>query len=468
MGGYRLRLADWEGRTPSNGTAKVMPWGSGVAYGQSSLLTADPIALSSFEFEWIYDDTAPGSSSEGAKTALRYLFGDSIADAWSDLPAVGSQSISANRDLDVPDAWRSAGVSCCDLRFSTLPTRHGRAAIALVYGTRWVRIIRSAKGIAAFWNPIEGPWLRGDVRWPHHAVPSRNEAWIRTGALLKRRSVEARLCAFLKDCVDHELYFVGNNFDMEFETWEQGMFKSISEGAAMFEVGDLSGIQRDLALLGDYLSDVRYNQRALLRRQQVSKVLSGKQIGEMLTEAADRLRVMVAEQRERIRTGFALLSSVGTGQILSTSHQAQRSAQRLQDFVSAMTAIFLVPGLVVAFYSSNLEELISGAKGSSPSLFAYMSAAAVITWSVVRVAAGRPPLPKLSGGWNWILTAVILFVAVAEEIALVKTGRRPPAMFFAFAMLVAVTIQAFVLSKSLTVKRQQQQGSPTSTVRSSR
>ncbi len=437
MIGYFLELAQWEQRLPPTRRCDAM----GVAFecvGDGALL-ARPDDWGRVRVEIDVDATDP----QLVAALLREVFGHLVEEDVSDLAPIGVSSISSNRNIEVPRSWAEAGMHATDLRVSTLPSRHGQD-IPLIYGSRWVRILRQQDRVALLWSSIDGRW-GNDARWPHACIPSFDQAWLRSGFSSPSATADDLLGQRLAELVKHEKYFV-DSFGVELEAWEQDLFSRLSQGSDVFDRLELRGIQVELGHLAEFLGRCRVDYRALVRRLEESPALRFAE--NSMAGDLRKLRLAISAQREGLRAAFALLSSAATGEQLRTAQLAQESAsaaressERIQFILAVVTTVLLAPALVVGVYGANLSELASGAKGNLWSLAAWVVASVAVTGSMFRlITRAKPPATP------WLVTAISCLLATGVLSLWAAWADQVPTGFGA-----SLAISAAVLAGSLLV-----------------
>lgn len=385
LGGFRRELALWEGRVPA-GRHTEMHW-----RGSRALVMGDIGHVHNRDSEWSayeLDVIVPDTNAADLLSLVRFCVGSELAvSLLNELPPVGSVPISANQDLVIPRKFRDLGFSVVDLRVSALPSRRWVRGAEVVFSSRWVRLIRGSRGFIALWQDLTGNWPREWVRWPHHAVPSRKTEWYSAEALDVTASGRDRFASFVADLITHEAYFIGS-WVLELELWEAQLYSQLAGAQKdVFELVRFPALQRELGLLADYMSDVRYDQRNLSRRFEESAALQD--IAEARNQVL-QIGVQIDINRALLRDAFLLLASAATGEQLYSSRRQQESTERLQETITFISIVFLVPSLIVSIYGANIKELDSGTKGSLSALSVGMAAGAIISAVVVRWMQRRP------------------------------------------------------------------------------
>jgi hypothetical protein len=257
-GGWRHRCTDWERRFTDAGLRDDgeadTPWGW---HGHAQTDPAAEDASGCEELEVVLDSAAADYlQMPGHAEALRTVLGEEAAAELTALPPPGTTSITRNRPLLASSA---TGLRVADLRFSTLPYGHGDPDRPIQYASRWLRLAASADAVVSLWAPLEGAWAPENIRWPHHAVPSRRVGSLQLAA--RGATPTARLASILGDCLEHETYYL-DTWQMELEAWEANVYSSLSAGDSVLRGVDLSDPVRARAgTLAAFLSRTEFDLR---------------------------------------------------------------------------------------------------------------------------------------------------------------------------------------------------------------
>jgi hypothetical protein len=391
VGGWRWRATGWEGRFADAGLIDagevVTPWGwAGHRLDPPAGLAEVPDAGGD-ELEVVLDQTSAGGSlpgGAGLREALETVLGSEAAAELVGLPALGSVSLTRNRPL-LPRS--EAGLRVADLRFSTLPYRHGESGRPIQYATRWLRLAATDRALVALWGPLDGDWQPEHIRWPHHAVASRRVASLITAA--RPAPVETRLANLLADCLEHEQYYL-DTWQMDLETWEASIYASLAAGEAVLKGLDLSDpVRAQAGALATFLSRTQVDLRAARRRGEVEPLFASEQVQAVLQPGiAQAVATQAVNQRLR-REAFSLLTSVATGEQLQASrdqaeaaHAQRQATEGLQQTITWVTALLLAPTVVIGVFGANLHEFAAG-NGNLVQLGQWMLLAAGISMSVL-------------------------------------------------------------------------------------
>lgn len=177
---------------------------------------------------------------------LRRFVPGVILDELPHLPSHEAVTVNANRDTSSPESWAVIGASFIDVPVNTLPSTRG-GSLPIISATRWARVIRWSTGMLVLWTPPLGYWEPDEVRWPHHAVPSRSRDAL-VAMLNPSASMEDRVLGWFDEATGHERYFL-ETWTTELETWESRLFAQLAKGADAYATMDLPSLQRDIGVL---------------------------------------------------------------------------------------------------------------------------------------------------------------------------------------------------------------------------
>ncbi|AZI56804.1 hypothetical protein EH165_00070 [Nakamurella antarctica] len=431
--GWFASLFEWEDRFPGHHVPILIEHLNFEVVGDSTLLTDGGRQFDLVHIEVALDGT-PGLPTIDA--LLRQFVPSCILDELPNLPDYAAVTVNSNRDTEAPESWAALGASFIDVPVNTLPSTRG-GSLAVISATRWARVVRWNVGLLVVWTPPNGYWNAIDVRWPHHAIPSRKRESLAM-MLDDSRTVDARLLDWFREASAHERYFLGT-WTTELEVWESQLFAQLARGQQAYSTINLPTLQRDIGVLAGYLDRVRVSQRFYLRRAEVSAVVGGVPgLQDLFNDVQQHLGADLRQARESLRSAFELLSSVSQGAQAYAAAESQKGQERLNKVLTAVTAVLFVPTLVAGVYGTNVRELSPGSSGSLLELFALMfglslSSIGVLTWG----RAGKPTL------WSGTTCVIGLLVTVAvvlrhsSPVAAVLVGLGGPIL----AVLLALTLQ---------------------------
>lgn len=422
LAGWRLRQAVWEKRFAGSQLVDATFGGEVSIAGDRAAL--DDFASGIFELELLAD----AESTPAGKIITSKLLGTKLSDAlWASASTLGREPTSANRDLDIGTELSDAGYSAVDFLLCTLPTRRGVLGAEVFFGSRWIRIYVGPRGIiSVIASPPEGRWDDHLVRWPHHAIHSRATDWFTPSAL--KRSLDRRFTALVHDITTHESYFA-RSWSAELELWEQQVFRSLTGLSGDITDAELGGIERELGFLAEYLSATRIANRNLERRAEVSGlVLANPKLASHLASFAIEQHKLYEDDRQKLRSAITLLNTVAQSAQSRASEAQRKSSERIQQLITLISAVFLVPSIVLGIYGSNLRELTGGAAtGSLGDLFVWVLGALGITWAALRLGQSRSIVP---GRW-WFTVIALLGFALVLGVCVMFSQRNPESLIVA-------------------------------------
>ena len=274
----------------------------------------------------------------------------------------------------------------------------------------------------------------GDIRWPHHAIPSRRAVSLR--ASVGPATAPQRVAAVLADCLEHEQYNL-DTWQMELEIWEATIYRSIADGDAVFRGVDLSDPVRErAAALAAFLSRTQFDLRALARRAQVEDLLKHEQVAAVLHGGLARAREIQADNQRLRREAFSLLTSVAAGEQLQASREqaeateAQRRAtESLQETITWVTALLLAPTVVIGVFGANIAGLAPGATATLLQLGQWTLLASGL--SMVALWWTNPP--ERTRRWVWVASVALAAATGAGALALAAHGQYRTAALWSAA-----------------------------------
>lgn len=407
LSGYRRRLADWEHHLEQTSTT-APPQVPGV-----EVHTSDPADLlrsgtwTSAELEVLRDTV-----TDDELAAVVELI--ATRDTRSVLEALDAPPVPVNANRQVPVTGRLRGA--VDLTVPTLPSRREEAGRALAFGSRQVRLVVGPNWFVAAWRSIDGTWDPANVRWPHFGVPSRTASW-RAGKFGEHQAPTSHLANFMVDLCEHVEYQLGS-WAVEQEMWEQRLFASLAAGPTTFDELDLGPARQELGQLAEFLTLMRRAQRALVRRPHVDPVLASPSVRSVCHKAAALVDERLDASRDRVRESFALLADIAAGEQAHHAERQRAATERVQDTITVVTTVLLVPALVVSVYGANVRELSDGARGDVASLLVLMAMSSVLATVALRAVRARPRRARPVVGIAWIGTAsTAVGVTVATGLA---------------------------------------------------
>lgn len=319
--------------------------------------------IESFEAEFVLDD-----HGNDIHPMLAMLVGDREATVMEDACRHDSHRISANRD-----ACRSRFASVQALAVN-MPSRSGDPGERLREIPRWCRIFDCGSGTVTIYEPLTAE-QEHDLRWPHYGI------WLNRG----RRwfDDDTPPCTFAQAVATPLRYLDYNlgNWIVEEAQWRSGLYLSSEYGEwehARLEFGVLAAFARDARLA------VRNAERRILTRVD----------DDGLHGLVDRLDERVRREEETLRDGAGLLSVMGGTVSTRVSYRRSVSAERTNGLIELLTAVFLIPSLVIAFFSMSIIAAPDDARVAIivvACVFVACIVLGVATWLMIGRGGRRPP-----------------------------------------------------------------------------
>lgn len=403
VSGPRARVAVWERRWEVVAGC-YLPSIHRLNIGSLSVLTdfktTSDLASYSFEIDISWNSS---DEEDRAMEAVDELLPPTLSRLVRSLPGIDRAAINENRALEVDPEFRGLGVRIVDIPVNSLPSSRQRSR-PLVMGTRWVRLILLSQGLIALWYPASPDiWDAKRVSWPHTAVPSRSREHldrIRSGGLTP---VE-RQVSWARDLVDHEKYFK-DSWLGELEFWQDAAFTWLTKPLTL---RDVAGLRDELGLLSQYVTSIRWTERAVKRRHDEAGLASSyPDIGRVLLEETDSLSKTLPLMRRGLTESFEILSTISQRVQEEEAEKSRESTERLNWLITLFTAILFVPTIVSGIYGANVSSLTSGATGTIGELLVLMSGAALISYGLLSVVSRQWGKSALGVGCG--MFAVALF-----------------------------------------------------------
>lgn len=286
--------------------------------------------------------------------------------------------INTNRAFSVPPEYRSVVRYVLDLPVNTFPStrRRGRGYAAI---TRWVRIVICHEGVVVLWYPPEVSSIgEADVPWPHNGVPTFEA--VELEEMGEWASVEDRLRIVLQSIARHENYFA-ESWQSEIDIWQGASFRQI---AREVDESQVVSLRDELGFIASHMADLRWSQRAFgkvasrpdLRRDFPSVMRHIESVGRALNP-------ILLESRKAVSESFGILMSLTQSVQEEYSKRSEKQSRRLNGALALVSALVLIPGLVLGIYGANVATFNSGATGSIYRLTCYMLASTIVSTGVI-------------------------------------------------------------------------------------
>ena len=385
MAGPRYRIAKWEQRWLAPQTENpALGWDQSHV-GDPKLIEnfrdAGPLGFS-FELDISWDD------QPDKVAALRFMdqvLPRRLVSLLRSLPPLTQDDVNSNRTHEMDPQFADLHPAVIDLPINTLPSSRRRSR-PYVCATRWVRLVVTKYGFIALWHPIDSDtWPAESVPWPHNAVPSRERHHLMQ--LCAPIAPQKRLGNWLADLVRHEEYFL-KTWETEIEFWQASAFEWL-RGA--LKSSDVDKLRDDLSLLSGYLTNVRWTQRAILRKSSETEPLTTHyKATSILGEAAVRIRDGLSDSRRTLNDCFAILTTVSQRVQEEAAQEAKESSENLNKLITLLTAILFAPTIVFGIYGSSIIELSEGSKSTFSDLVFYLVGSVVASIGIFYTFNRKP------------------------------------------------------------------------------
>ena len=204
--------------------------------------------------------------------------------------------------------------------------------------------------------------------------------------------------------MDHEKYFK-DSWLGELEFWQDAAFTWFTKPLTL---RDVAGLRDELGLLSQYVTSIRWTERAVKRRHDEAGLASSyPDIGRVLLEETDSLSKTLPLMRRGLTESFEILSTISQRVQEEEAEKSRESTERLNWLITLFTAILFVPTIVSGIYGANVSSLTSGATGTIGELLVLMSGAALISYGLLSVVSRQWGKSALGVGCG--MFAVALF-----------------------------------------------------------
>lgn len=116
--------------------------------------------------------------------------------------------------------------------------------------------------------------------------------------------------------------------------------------------------------------------------------LSSEHVAAALDRRVERALRQLAEMTEVLRTSFQVLTTAGAAEQLRLAQEQQQRGERLDDRITVITSLLLVPTLVVGIYGANTKLPGRDAWFGFELMLLLMAASAIVSYLLVRRARG--------------------------------------------------------------------------------
>lgn len=388
---------------------------------QSLLARKDDFSLpptATFELE-VLDD--PTSRPIGELLLSRLVDSEISNGIWQSLAEkpLGKQPLSLGHDLELGSPLEAADVTAVDLSVLSLPSRRTDRHAPVYFGSRWVRIFGVGPSVVSIYSsPPAGNWSP-KVRSPHHAIASRSPEWFELRVAACKSNIASppfdlaeRVSRFVADLDRHQMYYL-NAWPLELELWEQRVFRSLSARASA-DMDEVEAIEKDLGHLAEYLIACRIANRNLAMRPRVSRLVARSGLTQSIATSSELTEASLDANRDRLRNAIGLMSAASSAASAQIAAQQRRVSERTQYLVTLVTAIFLVPSLVIGTFGANLRELSPDSFGTLPQLVTWILVGLGLSWAAMSIATRRQVVPGpllATCGWSMGLSGLLCFSA---------------------------------------------------------
>ncbi len=161
----------------------------------------------------------------------------------------------------------------------------------------------------------------------------------------------SRLARTIQDVLRHHEY-ANNVLTSELERWEKEFFECVVGTSGSLE--KLQELQARLARLRGIVSCLQTAEKTMNRRGQNQPAFPP-EVKEEVRDRCHELSAELLEQRRDLRDSYLLVAGAAADEAAKSSKAAERSARRLNLGLVLVTALVLVPGLVISLYGADVR-----------------------------------------------------------------------------------------------------------------
>lgn len=255
---------------------------------------------------------------------------------------------------EVPAALQALGCQWLDLLVPSVNWRGDDVEADPAVHYRRVRAVWSESWLISLWSATSGAGSSPHRTW---GLPTRE-------VIAVDSSVESEvgvrgLHRLVEEVVGH-LDWAIESTDIELESWQNDFLRRSAIGDVWLDGADLGRLRRHLSEFGVAIGRNREAVRTLARRARMSTFPEPTR--QLIDSKCVEMLDSCARQRDMVITGFELVSSavasndarLAEEQALETHARSDRDRQ-FQQTISVFAALFLAPGLVFAFYGTNVD-----------------------------------------------------------------------------------------------------------------
>lgn len=239
--------------------------------------------------------------------------------------------VSANRTVPVDQK-----IPQYDLYAINMPARSGNYKERLRAIPRRCRIFRLPCGVVSLYEPLDENRLK-DLRWPHNGI------WLNRGEKWYSHKVDnlGTLDSAMLSVLRYMEYNIGN-WKVEEALWRIGVYVVRNDR-------ELESSRKDFATLSLFVKDSVLSLRSLQRRilPRLRKDNTEGALIDSVQKSLDGQEKEIEAFRDFLREDLEMLSEA------SQLVQA-RASERLNRIIELLSAVFLLPSLIIAFFSMSI------------------------------------------------------------------------------------------------------------------
>lgn len=281
---------------------------------------------------------------------LSYLTSHETAVAIVDSMKNMNMRVSANRSdiVVIDDAGNE--ILTVDLLCQNLPARSGDMEEPLRILSRWCRVFRCQYGTVTIYQPVDEAG-KSNLRWPHYCI------WLNRP---DDYFLHATSIGNAKEAIRLPLAYEGYNLDnwsVEYALWENKPLQLMLQKGTDSVSQRFVEIQHELGILSQFVATASLSVRNLKRRIDNNRLMnSDPDVKRIAQEYYEVQLQLLQTYRQELRYASGLLANSAQSVQAMADQDRTEIAEQTNTLVTFASALFLVPTLIISFFSMSVIE----------------------------------------------------------------------------------------------------------------
>lgn len=333
---------------------------------------------------------AHGTDSK-AIDLLSSLVGTNAATAMVESMQNMNMRVSANRSDSNVTGDVGHEILTVDFLCQNLPSRSGDMEEPLRILSRWCRVFSCKNGTVTIYQPVDET-EKANLRWPHNCI------WLnRTDDYFLRKTSIGKLEEAVRLPLAYESYNL-DNWAVEYALWENKPLQLMLRNGADNISDKFVKIQHELGILSQFIATASLSTRNLKRRIDNNCLINSNEEVLKLAQQHHREQLkLIQEYRQELRYASGLLANSAQSVQAMADQERAEIAEYTNTLVTFASALFLVPTLIISFFSMSIIETGSDLIGPS-ALFVLVLCLASILATFILLILARSITKKLRNG----------------------------------------------------------------------